>query len=82
MNLGMLKLFRLLIIGFLIQNLFASTQSFDFDFIKKGVQDDNTLLIVGGIQGDEPGAFMAASLIATHYNITKGSVWIVPNLIF
>ena len=82
MNLGMLKLFRLLIIGFLIQNLFAGTQSFDFDFIKKGVQDDNTLLIVGGIQGDEPGAFMAASLIATHYNITKGSVWIVPNLNF
>ncbi len=82
MNLGMLKLFRLLIIGLLIQNLFANTQSFDFDFIKKGVQDDNTLLIVGGIQGDEPGAFMAASLITTHYNITKGSVWIVPNLNF
>ena len=82
MSLGMLKLFRLLIISFLIQNLFANTQSFDFDFIKKGLQDDNTLLIVGGIQGDEPGAFMAASLIATHYEITKGSVWIVPNLNF
>ena len=82
MNLGTLKLFRLLIITFFIQNLFASTQSFDFDFIKKGVQDDNTLLIVGGIQGDEPGAFMAASLVATHYEIKKGSVWIVPNLNF
>jgi len=82
MNLGMLKLFRLLIITFFIQNLFASTQSFEFDFIKKGVQDDNTLLIVGGIQGDEPGAFMAASLITTHYKIKKGSVWIVPNLNF
>ena len=82
MNLGMLKLFRLLIISFLVQNLFASTKSFDFDFIKKGIQDDNTLLIVGGIQGDEPGAFMAASLITTHYRITKGSVWIVPNLNF
>lgn len=82
MNLGMLKLFRLMIISLFIQNLFASTQSFDFDFIKKGVQDDNTLLIVGGIQGDEPGAFMAASLITTHYEIKKGSVWIVPNLNF
>jgi hypothetical protein len=54
----------------------------DFNFIKKGIQDDNTLLIVGGIQGDEPGAFMAASLISTHYKIKKGSVWVVPNLNF
>ncbi len=69
-------------IEFIYQNLFANTQSFEFDFIKKGIQDNNTLLIVGGIQGDEPGAFMAASLIATHYKITKGSVWIVPNLNF
>jgi len=82
MNLGMLKLFRLIIISLFIQNLFASTQSFDFDFIQKGQQDDNTLLIVGGIQGDEPGAFMAASLITTHYEIKKGSVWVVPNLNF
>lgn len=82
MSLGMLRLFKLLLLSFLIQNLFASTQSFDFDFIKKGKQDDNTLLIVGGIQGDEPGAFMAASLITTHYKIKKGSVWVVPNLNF
>lgn len=54
----------------------------DFDIIKKGIQDENTLLIVGGIQGDEPGGFTAASLIATHYEITKGSVWVVPNLNF
>lgn len=82
MNLGMLRLFKLLLFTFLVQNLFADTQSFDFDFIKKGVEDDNTLLIVGGIQGDEPGAFMAASLITTHYKIKKGSVWVVPNLNF
>ena len=55
---------------------------FSFDVIKKGEEDNNTLLIVGGIQGDEPGGFMAASLISTHYEITKGSVWIVPNLNF
>ncbi|MCK5293172.1 MAG: deacylase [Arcobacteraceae bacterium] len=54
--------------------------AFAFDLIKKGKSDDNTLLIVGGIQGDEPGGFMAASIISTHYTITKGSVWIVPNL--
>lgn len=55
---------------------------FAFDLIKMGKLDDNTLLIVGGIQGDEPGGFMAASLITTHYKIKKGSVWIVPNLNF
>lgn len=55
---------------------------FAFDIIKKGIDDSNTLLIVGGIQGDEPGGFMAASLVSTHYEIEKGSVWIVPNLNF
>lgn len=81
MNLGILRLFKTFFIILLInQTLFAN--AFDFDFIKKGKQDDNTLLIVGGIQGDEPGAFMAASLIATHYKVTKGSVWVVPNLNF
>ncbi|WP_419766304.1 MAG: M99 family carboxypeptidase catalytic domain-containing protein [Arcobacter sp.] len=78
----MLKLFRLLFIFILLQNLHANSSDLNFKLIKKGIQDDNTLLIVGGIQGDEPGGFMAASLIATHYEITKGSVWIVPNLNF
>ena len=80
MNLGILRLFSLFIL-FTI-SLSANVPNFDFDFIKKGKQDNNTLLLVGGIQGDEPGAFMAASLIATHYDITKGSVWIIPNLNF
>jgi len=57
-------------------------KEFTFDLIKKGKDDNNTLLIVGGIQGDEPGGFMAASLISTHYEITKGSLWVVPNLNF
>lgn len=45
-------------------------------------QAGRTLLVVGGIQGDEPGSFNAASLLTTHYKIRKGSVWIVPNLNF
>lgn len=40
------------------------------------------VLIVGGIQGDEPGGFSAASLLATHYTVTAGAVWVVPNLGF
>ncbi|MCP3873138.1 MAG: deacylase [Desulfobacteraceae bacterium] len=38
--------------------------------------------MIGGIQGDEPGGFNAASLIVTHYDILSGNVWIVPNLNF
>ena len=40
------------------------------------------VLVVGGIQGDEPGGFSAATLLATQYTFTKGSVWVVPNLNF
>lgn len=40
------------------------------------------ILVVAGIQGDEPGGFSAASLLATHYTITKGYVTIIPNLNF
>ena len=58
-------------------------QNFDFTFHEKGDKNsDTTLLVIGGIQGDEPGGFNAASLLVTHYKITKGSVWIVPNLNF
>ncbi len=41
-----------------------------------------TILIVGGIQGDEPGGFNAASLLVTDYRISKGQLWVVPNLNF
>ena len=41
-----------------------------------------TLLVIGGIQGDEPGGFNAASLLVTRYHIGHGNVWVVPNLNF
>lgn len=41
-----------------------------------------TALIVGGIQGNEPGGFNAAALIATRYKILSGQVIVVPNLNF
>jgi len=40
------------------------------------------MLVCGGIQGDEPGGFMAASLLATRYEIKNKLLWIVPNLNF
>ncbi len=45
-------------------------------------QGEPTLLVIGGIQGDEPGGFSAAALLASHYRICKGSVWVVPDLNF
>jgi len=79
LSLGMLRLFSTVIL--FTGLVFAD--GFDFTLIKKGQNDNNnTMLVVGGIQGDEPGGFMAASLLATHYDITKGSVWIVPNFNF
>jgi hypothetical protein len=56
-----------------------------FDFSLHKLEADrpgNTLLVIGGIQGDEPGGFNAASLLVTHYRIKKGNVWVVPNLNF
>ena len=45
-------------------------------------EEGRTVLVVGGIQGDEPGGFSAATLLTTHYTVTGGSLWVVPNLNF
>ncbi len=75
----MLRLFSIFIFG--VTLLFG--RHLDFTLIKKGDPNStNVLLVVGGIQGDEPGGFMAASLLSTHYKIEKGAVWIVPNFNF
>ncbi len=81
LNRGMLRLYSLLFV-FLLPLFLNAQNNFNFNIIKKGTQDNNTLLVIGGIQGDEPGGFIAASILSTHYQITKGSVWIVPNLNF
>jgi hypothetical protein len=60
-----------------------ASRHIDFSIHKLGPGgSSNTLLVIGGIQGDEPGGFNAASLLVTHYKISKGSVWVVPNLNF
>lgn len=40
------------------------------------------ILVIGGIQGDEPGGFSAAALLGTHYEFKNGYVTIIPNLNF
>ncbi len=49
-------------------------------FTKENNSSDPTLLVVGGIHGNEPGGYFAAALLAQYYNITKGNLWVVPNL--
>ncbi len=78
-------IFRNFFIAFLLLFSFSFAQNLKYSLIKKGSdtsKNNNTLLVIGGIQGDEPGGFLAASLLSTEYEITKGSVWIVPNLNF
>lgn len=81
LNRGILRLFS----GILLISSLSFGNDLKYSLIKKenNVTDsNNTLLVFGGIQGDEPGGFLAASLLSTDYNITNGSVWVVPNLNF
>lgn len=53
----------------------------NFSVFRQGTNDP-VVLVVGGIQGDEPGGFSAATLLSTQYRITQGTLWVVPNLNF
>lgn len=58
-------------------------EAFPLDFTTIRLGDAAcVVLVVGGIQGDEPGGFSAATLLATRYDIQEGAVWVVPNLNF
>ncbi|MFH1985865.1 MAG: M99 family carboxypeptidase catalytic domain-containing protein [Pseudomonadota bacterium] len=60
-----------------------SAHPLEFNLYQRcGQAPGKTVLIVGGIQGDEPGGFNAAALLLTHYAFTRGNVWVVPNLNF
>ncbi|MDR3175227.1 MAG: deacylase [Desulfovibrio sp.] len=52
-----------------------------FNLLKMGGEGP-TLLVIGGIQGDEPGGFSAAALLSFAYHIRKGRLWVVPDLNF
>ncbi|TKX30549.1 peptidoglycan D,L-carboxypeptidase Pgp1 [Campylobacter estrildidarum] len=71
---------------FFLMILFLYTSVFALEFSVgengKSLDDNNTVLIFGGIQGDEPGGFHAASLLLSDYNITKGKIIVAPNLAF
>lgn len=61
--------------------LFSYSFATNFHLIKhKSDSSGPTLLVIGGIHGNEPGGFFTANILANHYKITSGNVWIVPDL--
>lgn len=73
---------KIFLIFFMIFNLYSLDLDFSVGENGKSLNDNNTVLIFGGIQGDEPGGFHAASLLLSDYNITKGKIIVAPNLAF
>jgi hypothetical protein len=68
--------FLLLFIPFIIN---AANLSFEL-FKKEGNEKGNTLLIIGGIHGDEPGGYFAPAFLEQYYEIKSGNVWVIPDL--
>ena len=54
-----------------------------FDLYKMQGEESNhthTILLVGGIHGNEPGSYFAPSVLVQNYTITQGSLWVIPAL--
>jgi len=58
------------------------TYALPFSLIKHETSKNEgpTLLVIGGIHGNEPGSYFAASILSQYYTISKGNLWVVPNL--
>lgn len=72
-----------LVLLFVILSTLSEAEELRFSLHK--IQSDKsgpTILVIGGIQGDEPGGFTAASLLVTNYTVSAGNIWVVPNLNF
>lgn len=76
------KIIYLLFLLFIcISSAKSATKNHPFDIYElNGNIDGNTLLVIGGIHGDEPGGYFSSSLLLQHYKIKKGNVIVVPNL--
>ncbi|MFP5257482.1 MAG: M99 family carboxypeptidase catalytic domain-containing protein, partial [Acidobacteriota bacterium] len=71
----------LLLLLALASTAFGGNLDFTLHKLESG-RPGPTILVIGGIQGDEPGGFSAAALLVSHYKIKSGAVWVVPNLNF
>ncbi|MFY9143598.1 M99 family carboxypeptidase catalytic domain-containing protein [Sulfuricurvum sp.] len=60
----------------------ASLYALPFSIVKKetDIQHTPTLLVIGGIHGNEPGSYFATALLSEYYTIKKGNLWIIPDL--
>ena len=47
---------------------------------KESNVSEPTLLVIGGIHGNEPGGYFAASMLSQYYTIDKGNLWVIPDL--
>ena len=68
-----MKFITLLLLVFI--NLFAQNKDFDL-YKKEGTSAGHTLLVIGGIHGDEPGGYFAPTFLEKYYKIKKGNLWI------
>ena len=68
----------LLLSSFLLQASILHFKKYE----KTGKQKGDTLLVIGGIHGNEPGGYFAPSILIQHYKIIKGNLIIIPNLNF
>ncbi|RKY52390.1 MAG: hypothetical protein DRP93_08220 [Candidatus Neomarinimicrobiota bacterium] len=71
----------LLLMALLFNSVEAAYLHFD-TYKKQGEQPGDTLFVIGGIHGNEPGSYFAAGILARHYEIQKGALWVIPNLNF
>lgn len=61
--------------------LIINAANLDFELFKKeSNKEGNTLLIIGGIHGDEPGGYFAPAFLEKYYKIKSGNLWIIPNI--
>ncbi len=70
---------RFFILFFPLIHIFASNTPFDL-YKKETNPSQHTLLIIGGIHGDEPGGYFAPAVLEKYYKIKSGNLWIIPNL--
>ena len=71
---------KFLTILFLLSYTYLTLEA-NINLIKKENPDSNTtLLVIGGIHGNEPGGYYAPAILATHYKILSKNLWVIPNL--
>jgi hypothetical protein len=71
---------KILLLTILITSLFSARLHFDTYKLGNGMGE--TLLVLGGIHGNEPGGYFAPAILVKFYKINKGNIWIAPNLNF